>query len=83
MQQHDPLQKQYQITVAEFIFEKITCEYGAPVQIVSDRALSFLNESQREYLEILKIRHLPTTPQIKWCGVTYASHFKKDSKETM
>ncbi len=49
-------------TVAEFLFEKITCEYGAPVQIVSDRALSFLNESLREYLEILKIRHLPTTP---------------------
>jgi transposase InsO family protein len=50
------------VTVAKFIFEEITCRYGAPLEIVSDRATCFLASTVQEYLEILKIHHLPSTP---------------------
>jgi hypothetical protein len=49
-------------TVARFIYESITCTFGAPVEIVSDRASAFMDEVLQGYLRLLEIHHLPTTP---------------------
>lgn len=49
-------------TVAHFLFEKITCVYGAPVEIVTDRASCFMAEVLQAYLQLLGTRHLPSTP---------------------
>jgi hypothetical protein len=48
--------------VAKFLFEEIMVNYGCPVEIVSDRASAFMADVLAEYLEILKTRHLPTSP---------------------
>jgi hypothetical protein len=49
-------------TVARFVFENITCVYGPPMELVSDRASAFMDHILKEYLEILGIHHLPSTP---------------------
>lgn len=49
-------------TVATFIYEQITCRFGAPVEIVTDRASCFMANVLQEYLAILGTRHLPSTP---------------------
>ena len=57
-----PLEKRDAGSVASFIFENITCRFGVPVEIVTDRAKSFLDSVLQEYLKLLEIHHLPTTP---------------------
>ena len=49
-------------TVASFIFHEITCRFGTPVEIVTDRASAFLDSVLQEYLKVLEIHHLATTP---------------------
>ncbi len=49
-------------TVAQFINENLTCRFGAPVEIVTDRASCFTASVLQEYLAILGTRHLPSTP---------------------
>jgi hypothetical protein len=49
-------------TVATFIYEQITCRFGAPVEIVTDRGSCFMASVLQEYLSILGTRHLPSTP---------------------
>jgi hypothetical protein len=49
-------------TVAQFIFNEITCRFGSPLEIVSDRGSAFMDSTLKEYLTMLGIRHLPTTP---------------------
>jgi hypothetical protein len=49
-------------TVAAFIYEHITCRFGAPVEIVTDRGSCFMAAVLQEYLDILGTRHLPSTP---------------------
>jgi hypothetical protein len=48
--------------IAKFLFEEIVVNFGAPVELVSDRASSFLSEVLQEYLKVLETRHLPTSP---------------------
>lgn len=48
-------------TAARCIFENIVCRFGVPLEIVSDRATSFLDQTLQEYLKILEISHLPTS----------------------
>jgi hypothetical protein len=49
-------------TVANFIYEEICCRFGAPAEIVTDRAKSFLDSVLAQYLALLEIHHLPSTP---------------------
>ena len=46
---------------ATCIFENIVCKFGVPLEIVSDRATSFLDKVLQEYLQILETHHLPTS----------------------
>jgi transposase InsO family protein len=48
-------------TAAQFLFE-LTCTFGAPVEIVSDRGAAFTSDLLARYLQILEIHHLKTTP---------------------
>jgi hypothetical protein len=47
--------------VAQFIFD-LCMEFGAPHEIVSDRGSSFNAKVLKEYLEIQRISHFPSTP---------------------
>ena len=49
-------------TVAKFIFEEITCRFGCPEEIVTDRASAFQAQTLAEYLRLLGIHHLPSSP---------------------
>ena len=57
-----PIRNRDAASVAEFIFENLTCRFGAPVEIITDRAKSFLDTVLQEYMQLLEIHHLPTTP---------------------
>jgi transposase InsO family protein len=49
-------------TAARFLFEEVMCVYGAPLEIITDRANIFTNETMQEYLRMQETRHLPSTP---------------------
>ena len=49
-------------TVAKFLFEEILCRFGAPFELVSDRANVFTGELMTEYLRLQSIHHLPSSP---------------------
>jgi len=42
-----------QANVAKFIFEEIVCQYGAPVQILTDRGANFRSKVVEEYVRLL------------------------------
>ena len=48
-------------TVAKFLYDNIICSFGAPVELVSDRSKSFLNETIEELNKSHKIGHLKTS----------------------
>ena len=48
-------------TVATFIYE-IMIKFGAPYEIISDRASCFTSELMQEYLHLQEINHYPSTP---------------------
>ncbi len=48
-------------SIAEFLYE-LTMQYGAPYEIITDRAKYFLSEGIAEYKLRLGIRHLATSP---------------------
>jgi transposase InsO family protein len=49
-------------TVAEFLFNEILLKFGAPNEILSDRASSFMSNVLQEYLDLQRIHHYPSTP---------------------
>jgi hypothetical protein len=49
-----------QKTAATFV-DRIVCQYGAPLQIVTDRGASFLNSFMAELTKLAGIRHLRTS----------------------
>jgi transposase InsO family protein len=49
-------------SVAEFLYSNILMNYGAPFEIISDRASAILSEGIREYESLQGIRHFATTP---------------------
>jgi transposase InsO family protein len=49
------------VTVAKFIY-KLMLAFGAPKEIVSDRAPVFTGHTLSEYLQIQAINHYPSTP---------------------
>jgi len=57
-----PVKRRDASSVAQFIYENITCRFGSPLEIITDRAMSFFDSVLQEYLKILEIHHLPTTP---------------------
>jgi len=57
-----PVKSRDAATVANFIFEEICCRFGAPRELITDRAKSFLDSVLAKYLAILDIHHLPSTP---------------------
>jgi transposase InsO family protein len=48
--------------VAEFLYEQILMQYGAPYEIITDRASAFLSAGMKEYEQMQRIKHLATTP---------------------
>ncbi|KAL3686670.1 hypothetical protein R1sor_009244 [Riccia sorocarpa] len=49
-------------TVAQFLFERIICRYGCPLELVSDRGTHFINKTIAEMSEQYEIRHRKTSP---------------------
>ncbi|KAL3682295.1 hypothetical protein R1sor_000317 [Riccia sorocarpa] len=49
-------------TVAQFLFDRIICRYGCPLELVSDRGTHFINKTIAEMSEQYEIRHRKTTP---------------------
>jgi transposase InsO family protein len=49
-------------TVAEFLFHEIFMKFGAPREIITDRASSFMSHVLQDYLEIQQVNHFPSTP---------------------
>ena len=45
---------------AKFIFDKIVCQFGMFLRLVSDRGTNFMSERFQEFLKLLQIKHLPT-----------------------
>ena len=48
-------------TVAEFIYEEIVVNYGAPDELLTDRGKNFLAEGVSEYLKLIGTSHLKTS----------------------
>jgi hypothetical protein len=48
-------------TTAKFIFDHIISNFGAPIELVSDRSKSFLNEVVEELLKVSNCSHLRTS----------------------
>ncbi|KAI3650144.1 hypothetical protein MP228_005001, partial [Amoeboaphelidium protococcarum] len=49
-------------TVANFIYEEIVTNYGSPIEILSDRAKSFLDEGVQYYKQKWNIKHVLSSP---------------------
>ncbi|KAL2624236.1 hypothetical protein R1flu_008481 [Riccia fluitans] len=49
-------------TVAAFLFERIVCQYGMPLELVSDRGTHFVNDLIQEMAVQYGIKHRRTTP---------------------
>jgi transposase InsO family protein len=49
-------------TVARFLYEDIFLHYGAPTEIVSDRAKEFMGRVLKRYERFLQVRHKFTSP---------------------
>ena len=49
-------------TVAKFIYEDLLINYGAPYEIITDRASAFVCAAMDEYLELQKVKHLASSP---------------------
>jgi hypothetical protein len=57
-----PTKNRTALTTAQLIFKEIVCNFGCPIELVSDRATAFLSEVLQEYLKILRTKHLPSSP---------------------
>jgi hypothetical protein len=54
-------------TIALFLYE-LTLQFGAPSVVISDRGLGFMSQVLRDYLELLRTNHYPTTPYHPQCN---------------
>jgi transposase InsO family protein len=49
-------------TVAEFLYDEILMNYGAPFEIITDRGSAFLSEAFVNFEKLQGIRHFASTP---------------------
>jgi transposase InsO family protein len=49
-------------TVAEFLYEEILMNYGAPFEIITDRGSAFLSSALNQFEKLQQIKHIASTP---------------------
>jgi hypothetical protein len=49
-------------TTANFIYRKITVNYGCPHELLSDRGPNFMAETLQQYLHLCQMKHSKSTP---------------------
>lgn len=57
-----PVRRRDSKTVAEFLFHEILMKFGAPTEIITDRASCFSAGWLQDYLELQQVHHYPSTP---------------------
>lgn len=57
-----PVHRRDSKTVAEFLFYEIFMKFGAPTEIITDRASCFAASWLQDYLELQHVHHYPSTP---------------------
>jgi len=57
-----PVKEMTSDVVAEFLYNEILMNYGAPYEIITDRGSSFLAEAFVKYETLQKIKHYASTP---------------------
>jgi hypothetical protein len=62
MVEAEPVKKDNAVTVSTFLYKRIFCRYGPPLELVSDRGTHFLNEVIEELTREYWVKHRKTTP---------------------
>jgi hypothetical protein len=57
-----PVKRRDAKTVADFLFQEILLKFGAPNEIITDRASCFMANVLQDYLDSQRIHHYPSTP---------------------
>jgi hypothetical protein len=55
-------------TVAKYVFERWTCRFGNPVEIVTDNGREFCNALQKKLYSLLQMKHTTTSPYWPQCN---------------
>ncbi len=63
-----PLQNKEATTVAEAIFDKWICRFGAPLDLVTDQGKEFCAKVSKDLLKRLGTNHLTTSPHHPQCN---------------
>jgi hypothetical protein len=63
-----PLQNKEATTVAEAIFNKWICHFGAPLDLVTDQGKEFCATVTNDLLKRLGTNHLTTSPHHPQCN---------------
>ena len=57
-----PVKDRTSKTVAEFLFQEVMMKFGAPSEIITDRASCFMSKVMQDYADCQRFHHYPSTP---------------------